>query len=201
MADPIVLPVAPPPVAVVTAPVAPTIPAGWAPHPTAPGYYHNGTEALLLADLLARAAAPIEDTEAVNLFTGIQAGKVTGLTREQAKRVLAVRTERYPQPFRVNGIFEPGEVDTATIVPDKKGNEIRTKTGNGKSKTNLYYQLRSTTKVGKNGKPVEYGVSILDDAQTDFGANGQIIQTKCIELPLRPGEAEDATRTHVMNFA
>ncbi len=40
----------------VPAPIVDFPPAGWMPHPTAPGYFHNGTEALLEADLRARFA-------------------------------------------------------------------------------------------------------------------------------------------------
>lgn len=62
-AMPAPVPAALAPVAVPTpapAPVASFPPAGWEAHPTAPGYFHNGAEALTEADLRARfAPAPV----------------------------------------------------------------------------------------------------------------------------------------------
>lgn len=194
--------IAPPP-AIAAAPVTPAaavIPAGWEPHPTAPGYYHNGVEALTLADLLAR-NTPATDPQAEKLFAGVKAGKVSGLSRDDAKKVLAVRSEKYPQVFRMNGFFEPGETDTATIVADKKGNEVRAKTGSGRSGANIYFHLRSTTKTDAKGRPVEYGISILNDDQLELGANGAIVQTVAVALPVRPTDPEGTEPTVVMNFA
>lgn len=54
------VPVAIPTPAPAPAPVASFPPAGWEAHPTAPGYFHNGVEALTEADLRARfAPAPV----------------------------------------------------------------------------------------------------------------------------------------------
>jgi len=52
---PAIPPVAPP---VAQPPVAPALPEGWTPHPSAPGYYYSGNEVLSEADLRAKFAAP-----------------------------------------------------------------------------------------------------------------------------------------------